>query len=198
MYLNQNYSEKIIKNSTWFSLIAVGATGNKSTVLTMAMHQHTPDLLLPSQFDPYDEEDLFAKNLKPSHLHKDFSSNSKPWEPDPHGHRNELVFSNSPVESDLGSADTESDRDDDYIAELTRQMSHYMLQEDHDQNSLPCTEKMEKVCYFLPSKIEYFPPFLELGKYNYYWNSWFIYCYGLLDMGFDWIATINAMATAGL
>ncbi|KAG2670057.1 hypothetical protein I3843_14G064700 [Carya illinoinensis] len=110
----------------------------------MAMHQHTPDLLLPSQFDPYDEEDLFAKNLKPSHLHKDFSSNSKPWEPDPHGHRNELVFSNSPVESDLGSADTESDRDDDYIAELTRQMSHYMLQEDHDQNSLPCTEKMEK------------------------------------------------------
>ncbi|XP_040993978.1 uncharacterized protein LOC121240571 isoform X5 [Juglans microcarpa x Juglans regia] len=110
----------------------------------MAVDRHTPDLLLPSQFDPYDEEDLFPENLKPSHLHKDFSSNSKPWEADPHGHGNESVFSNSPVESDLGSADTESDRDDDYIAELTRQMSHYMLQEDHDQNSLPCTEKMEK------------------------------------------------------
>ncbi|KAF5470489.1 hypothetical protein F2P56_011001 [Juglans regia] len=111
----------------------------------MAVDRHTPDLLLPSQFDPYDEQDLFPENiLKPSHLHKDFSSNSKPWEADPHGHGNESVFSNSPVESDLGSADTESDRDDDYIAELTRQMSHYMLQEDHDQNSLPCTEKMEK------------------------------------------------------
>ncbi|KAJ6691846.1 TIP41-LIKE PROTEIN [Salix purpurea] len=36
----------------------------------------------------------------------------------------------SPIESELGSTESESDQDDDYIAELTRQMAHHMLGDD--------------------------------------------------------------------
>lgn len=36
----------------------------------------------------------------------------------------------SPVDSELGSAVSDSNQDYDYIAELTRQMAHYMLQDD--------------------------------------------------------------------
>ncbi|CAK7331392.1 unnamed protein product [Dovyalis caffra] len=39
----------------------------------------------------------------------------------------------SPIESELGSTESESDQDDDYIAELTRQMAHHMLQDDDHQ-----------------------------------------------------------------
>lgn len=46
----------------------------------------------------------------------------------------------SPVESELGSTETESDPDEDYMAELSRQMAHYMLQED---------DKQEKVTLFI-------------------------------------------------
>lgn len=100
----------------------------------MAVDLHSTDLLLPSHFLYDEEEDDLPKNLKPSSYYN-------PWEA-PHG--TESPFS-SPVESELGSgsAESESDKDDDYIAELTRQMAHYMLQDD-DKNSIPCNGKMDK------------------------------------------------------
>ncbi|KAF2291707.1 hypothetical protein GH714_035297 [Hevea brasiliensis] len=36
----------------------------------------------------------------------------------------------SPIESELGSTESDSEQDDDYIAQLTRQMAHSMLQDD--------------------------------------------------------------------
>lgn len=47
----------------------------------------------------------------------------------------------SPVESELGSTESECDQDDDYFSELTRQMSHYMLQDDENRHAnevFPC------------------------------------------------------------
>ncbi|KDP42176.1 hypothetical protein JCGZ_02906 [Jatropha curcas] len=40
----------------------------------------------------------------------------------------------SPVESEQGSTKSESDQGDDYTAELTRQMAHYMLQDDENRH----------------------------------------------------------------
>lgn len=104
----------------------------------MAVDLHSTDLLLPSHFLYDEEEDDLPKNLKPSSYYN-------PWEA-PHG--TESPFS-SPVESELGSgsAESESDKDDDYIAELTRQMAHYMLQDD-DKNSIPCNGKMDKKVFY--------------------------------------------------
>lgn len=104
----------------------------------MAVDLQNSELLLPSQF-LYDEEDILPPILEPSHLHKE-SGSYKHWEDHPHG--TESAFS-SPVDSEFGSAETESDKDDDYIGELTRQMAHYMLQDDHE-DSLLFTEKVEK------------------------------------------------------
>ncbi|KAE8039152.1 hypothetical protein FH972_011590 [Carpinus fangiana] len=96
----------------------------------MAVDLHSTELLLPSHF-LYDEEedDILPKNLKPTKVLKE-SSYYNPWE----AHQSAL---SSPVGSELGSgsAESESDKEDDYIAELTRQMAHYMLQDD---------DKMEK------------------------------------------------------
>ncbi|KAJ6303611.1 hypothetical protein OIU77_017480 [Salix suchowensis] len=47
----------------------------------------------------------------------------------------------SPVESVVGSTETESD-EEDYLAGLSRQMSHFTLEDDFKRNDLPCgTEK---------------------------------------------------------
>jgi len=118
----------------------------------MAVDLHSAELLLPSHFLYDEEEDVLPKNLKSSKVHEE-STYYNPWEA-PHG--TESAFS-SPVESELGSgsAESESDKDDDYIAELTRQMAHSMLQDD-DKNSIPCNGKMDKkVFYFSVKKFKY-------------------------------------------
>lgn len=102
----------------------------------MAVDPHSTELLLPSHF-LYDEEedDILPKNLKPSKVLKE-SSYYNPWEAP------QSALS-SPVGSELGSrsAESESDKEDDYIAQLTRQMAHYMLQDD---------DKMEKKVFLFP------------------------------------------------
>jgi hypothetical protein len=102
----------------------------------MAVDLHSTELLLPSHF-LYDEEedDILAKNLKPTKVLKE-SSYYNPWEAP------QSALS-SPVGSELGSgsAESESDKEDDYIAELARQMAHYMLQDD---------DKMEKKVFLFP------------------------------------------------
>ncbi|KAF5446836.1 hypothetical protein F2P56_032434 [Juglans regia] len=101
----------------------------------MAVDLHSPELLLPSNF-LYDEEGTVAeKNLNL----KECSTYCQSWEALP---GTESAFS-SPVESELGSAETGSDMDDDYIAELACQMAHSMLDDDR-KNSLPCSEKTGK------------------------------------------------------
>lgn len=122
----------------------------------MAVDLQNSELLLPSQF-LYDEEDILPPILEPSHLHKE-SGSYKHWEDHPHG--TESAFS-SPVDSEFGSAETESDKEDDYIGELTRQMAHYMLQDDH-QDSLLFTEKVEKVLLFPFAK--FFWSFISLFR----------------------------------
>ncbi|KAJ9172425.1 hypothetical protein P3X46_015666 [Hevea brasiliensis] len=90
----------------------------------MAVDQHNTDsLLLPSQsqFFTDDNTNILSDNNN-RHLNQtcpscfsssDFGS----------------VLS-SPVESELGSTESDSEQDDDYIARLTRQMAHSMLQDD--------------------------------------------------------------------
>ncbi|KAG2673327.1 hypothetical protein I3843_13G073100 [Carya illinoinensis] len=101
----------------------------------MAVDLHSPELLLPSNL-LYDAEATVAeKNLNL----KECSTYYQSWEALP---GTESVFS-SPVESELGSAEAGTDMDDDYIAELARQMAHSMLDDD-GENSLPCSEKSGK------------------------------------------------------
>ena len=58
----------------------------------------------------------------------------------------------SPVESVVGSTETESD-EEDYLAGLTRQMAHSTLEDDFKRNDLLCGTKKIKVllplCFFL-------------------------------------------------
>lgn len=57
-----------------------------------------------------------------------------------------LGFS-SPVESELGSYEIESDKDDDHTAELSRRMAQYMLQdEDNSSTASSGSEIQNKVC----------------------------------------------------
>lgn len=118
----------------------------------MAVDLFSSELLLPSQLLS-DEEDilLVPESLKPFNLRKDSSCYyNKPWEPPSHA-TTESAFS-SPGESELGSAETDSDKDEDYIAELTRQMAQYMLQDDDKnkhKNSHQSFENFEKVFHFL-------------------------------------------------
>ncbi|XP_050290256.1 uncharacterized protein LOC126728487 [Quercus robur] len=113
----------------------------------MAVDLFSSELLLPSQLLS-DEEDilLVPESLKPFNLRKDSSCcYNKPWEPPSHA-TTESAFS-SPGESELGSAETDSDKDDDYIAELTRQMAQYMLRDDDKnkhKNSHQSFENFEK------------------------------------------------------
>uniref|UniRef100_A0A2P2MZT9 Uncharacterized protein MANES_02G125700 n=1 Tax=Rhizophora mucronata TaxID=61149 RepID=A0A2P2MZT9_RHIMU len=54
----------------------------------------------------------------------------------------------SSAESDFGSTESESDQDDEYTAELTRQMAHYMLQDDdteHEKQELAMVENFEEL-----------------------------------------------------
>lgn len=56
---------------------------------------------------------------------------------------------NSPIESELGSTETESEEsEEDYMAELSRQMAYYMLQDDnnHDHHHHH-HDKQEKVSW---------------------------------------------------
>ncbi|XP_050203661.1 uncharacterized protein LOC126653769 [Mercurialis annua] len=48
----------------------------------------------------------------------------------------------SPVESELGFTESESDQEDDYIAELTRQMTHSMLQDDDEKEVIGKEEEL--------------------------------------------------------
>ena len=99
----------------------------------MAVDLHSRDsLFLPSQCNYTEEHNIHAVDKKPtcqngsaSLASSDFGSSLS-----------------SPIESELGSTESESDQDDDYIAELTRQMAHHMLQ-DEDR------ERHEKVCVLL-------------------------------------------------
>lgn len=56
----------------------------------------------------------------------------------------------STLDSELGSTESQSDQDDEYMAELTRQMAHYMLQDDDDpkhqkEQATPWTDCQEQV-----------------------------------------------------
>ncbi|KAM4083419.1 hypothetical protein ACJW30_08G055200 [Castanea mollissima] len=113
----------------------------------MAVDLFSSEFLLPSQLLS-DEEDilLVPESLKPFNLRKDSSCYyNKPWEPPSHA-TTESAFS-SPGESELDSAETDSDKDEDYIAELTHQMAQYMLQDDDKnkhKNSHQSFEHFEK------------------------------------------------------
>jgi len=52
----------------------------------------------------------------------------------------------------VGSTETESD-EEDYLAELTHQMTRSTLEDDFKRNDLPCSTKKTKVllplCFFL-------------------------------------------------
>lgn len=120
-------------------------------LVVMAVDLFSSEFLLPSQLLS-DEEDilLVPESLKPFNLRKDSSCYyNKPWEPPSHA-ITESAFS-SPGESELGSAETDSDKDEDYIAELTRQMAQYMPQDDDKnkhRNSPQSFEHFEKVFQF--------------------------------------------------
>lgn len=85
----------------------------------MAVDLHDRNQLLPdSQFFTEANSSIkpMTKNYSSCFSSSDFGS----------------VFS-SPVESEQGSTESETDQDDDYIAELTREMAHYMLQDDDNK-----------------------------------------------------------------
>lgn len=82
----------------------------------------------------------------------------------------------SPVASEVGSTETESHPDDDFMAELTRQMTHFMFQDD---------DKLEKVVN-LSIKL-----FLFLCYYLIYSNNLWFAAISVLALGL--LAAINAL-----
>ncbi|KAF2311941.1 hypothetical protein GH714_027502 [Hevea brasiliensis] len=92
--------------------------------MAIELHNRDSSLLPPPQSQFFTDDVLSGNNNK--HLNLTWSS----------------CFSSSdfgsalssPVESELGSSQSESDQDDDYISELTRQMSHYTLQDDESRH----------------------------------------------------------------
>ncbi|KAJ9146727.1 hypothetical protein P3X46_028959 [Hevea brasiliensis] len=92
--------------------------------MAIELHNRDSSLLPPPQSQFFTDDILSGNNNK--HLNLTWSS----------------CFSSSdfgsalssPVESELGSSQSESDQDDDYISELTRQMSHYTLQDDESRH----------------------------------------------------------------
>ncbi|KAH9701494.1 G patch domain-containing protein [Citrus sinensis] len=70
---------------------------------------------------------------------------------------------NSPIESELGSTETESEEsEEDYMAELSRQMAYYMLQDDNNHDHHHHHDKQEKVSWSSsaasPSLSTFWPP----------------------------------------
>jgi hypothetical protein len=96
----------------------------------MAVDLHNRDsLFLPSQYNHAEENANLAVDNKPTNQNGSTSLASSDFG----------SALSSPTESELGSTESESDQDDDYIAELSRQMAHHMLQDDDH-------ERHEKVC----------------------------------------------------
>lgn len=96
----------------------------------MAVDLHSRDsLFLPSQYNYAGEDSIPAADKKPTNQNGSASLASSDFG----------SALSSPIESELGSTESESDQDDDYIAELTRQMAHHMLRDDD----------LEKVCVLL-------------------------------------------------
>ncbi|KAJ6984513.1 uncharacterized protein [Populus alba] len=87
----------------------------------MAVDLHDRDsLFLTSQYNHAVENTILAVDNKPTNQNGSTSLASSDFG----------SALSSPTESELGSTESESDQDDDYIAELTRQMAHHMLQDD--------------------------------------------------------------------
>jgi hypothetical protein len=86
-------------------------------------------LFLTSQYNHAEENTILAVDNKPTNQNGSTSLASSDFG----------SALSSPTESELGSTESESDQDDDYIAELSRQMAHHMLQDDDH-------ERHEKVC----------------------------------------------------
>ncbi|KAJ6385069.1 hypothetical protein OIU77_028297 [Salix suchowensis] len=87
----------------------------------MAVDLHSRDsLFLPSQYNYAGEGNIPAVDKKPTNQNGPASLASSDFG----------SALSSPIESELGSTESESDQDDDYIAELTRQMAHHMLGDD--------------------------------------------------------------------
>ncbi|KAJ6408996.1 hypothetical protein OIU84_008650 [Salix udensis] len=87
----------------------------------MAVDLHSRDsLFLPSQYNYAGEDSIPAADKKPTNQNGSASLASSDFG----------SSLSSPIESELGSTESESDQDDDYIAELTRQMAHHMLRDD--------------------------------------------------------------------
>ena len=96
----------------------------------MAVDLHDRDsLFFSSQYNHAEENTVLAVDNKPTNQNGSTSLASSDFG----------SALSSPTESELGSTESESDQDDDYIAELTRQMAHHMLQDDDH-------ERHEKVC----------------------------------------------------
>jgi hypothetical protein len=96
----------------------------------MAVDLHNRDsLFLPSQYNHAEENANLAVDNKPTNQNGSTSLASSDFG----------SALSSPTESELGSTESESDQDDDYIAELSRRMAHHMLQDDDH-------ERHEKVC----------------------------------------------------
>lgn len=86
--------------------------------------------------------DFECSSSKPNYKDWDFKAAAK-------GFIGSSDFSSSSSSSVLGdelvsseSAET-TDEEDDYIAELTRQMTHYMLQDDHDKANISSQKNQE-------------------------------------------------------
>lgn len=77
-------------------------------------------LFLPSQYNHAEENTILAVDNKTTNQNGSTSLASSDFG----------SALSSPTESELGSTESESDQDDDYIAELSRQMAHHMLQDD--------------------------------------------------------------------
>lgn len=143
----------------------------------MAVHLRNADQsLLPSRF--YDLQDCcddtsLSNSVSASPNNKPITTTSS-W--------SSLASSDSilssQVASEVGSTETESDPDEDFMAELTRQMAHFMFQDD---------DKLEKVVNLLIKLV----PFLVLSDFK-------TLIRGLLQfsvMGLGWFAARNTLAT---
>lgn len=91
----------------------------------------------------------------------------------------EFVFGlNSPVESVVGSTETDSD-EEDYLAELTRRMGHSTLRNNHAFASQYSKVDLNHLKHF-------FGQSLGMG-------SDFIFCFGFLGMGVAQFASTDSM-----
>ena len=108
----------------------------------MAVELHSGEPLLPSQFVPDTEDDINCEEHHISNDNKDPTLNDQLSSLD---HSTEI---------------NKSDKDDDFFAELTRQMAHFMFQDNDDKLNFsgisPRKFQMVVTAFRWKKKIKYF------------------------------------------